>query len=78
MLTQQGQLAFEIVWESDSKINLTKSHTEGYIFDYVTLYDEIPILFLRGGKYLAVGGVWDGRLFIYQLDDNQLVETYHE
>jgi hypothetical protein len=71
-------MSYEIVWERDIQIKLGRSNDEGYIFDYSQNFDDLPKEFIKNGKYLVVGGAWDGRLLIFNLNEEFLEETYYE
>ncbi|CAD8202317.1 unnamed protein product [Paramecium pentaurelia] len=55
---------FDLNNQKEQSINFGKFLDENqYLFDWTCNYDELPVL--NRGKQVLVGGIWDGRLLIY-------------
>lgn len=40
--------------------------------------DILPMILLKAGRYLAVGGYWDGRLVIYEIEQERVHEVLED
>ncbi|CAD8203801.1 unnamed protein product [Paramecium octaurelia] len=55
---------FDLANQKEQPINFGKFMDENqYLFDWTCNYDELPVL--NRGKQVLIGGIWDGRLLIY-------------
>lgn len=69
--------SFEINWQKESSINMERTAEENaYIFDWTCFYDELPLV--NKGKFILVGGVWDGRLLVFGNESEKIIESYDD
>lgn len=45
------------------------------MMDWSGFYNEMPCLLLKQGKYLIVGGLWGGRILVYNLETEKIVDS---
>ena len=40
--------------------------------------DQIPFQFIKSAKFACVGGMWDGRLIVYNNENQKIQDTFYD